>query len=211
MNFATAKAVDSSELEDLGRATSQIVHDLKNQLNGIKLYATFLRKRLESEDRPPEELEILAKLITGLDRAALDMTALVHYSQPVTINTQRCNLTHVALEAVPMLAGAPQNELLYGEFDPRALAEALRSLTEHAISRVKSRDQNQIVVNLCRSANSPEALIEWKTNQYQHRQSGSLGKFDSVHAAVATRIIDAHGGRVEFGPDTIRAVLPLTD
>jgi len=32
-------------LEDLGRATLQIVHDLKNQLNGLKLYATFLRKR----------------------------------------------------------------------------------------------------------------------------------------------------------------------
>src|SRR2546429_1123856 len=68
MTPATAKTVDTSELEDLGRATLQIVHDLKNQLNGIKLYATFLRKRFESEDRPSEEREILAKLIDGLDR-----------------------------------------------------------------------------------------------------------------------------------------------
>ena len=38
---------DKSTLQDLGRASIQIVHDLKNQLNGLKLYATFLRKRLE--------------------------------------------------------------------------------------------------------------------------------------------------------------------
>jgi hypothetical protein len=37
---------DIDKLQDLGRASIQIVHDLKNQLNGLKLYATFLRKLL---------------------------------------------------------------------------------------------------------------------------------------------------------------------
>ena len=47
MKPAPARTPDSAELEKLGRATLEIVHDLKNQLNGLKLYATFLRKRLE--------------------------------------------------------------------------------------------------------------------------------------------------------------------
>src|SRR5437660_5815044 len=85
MKPAIAKAVSPNTLEDLGRATLQIVHDLKNQLNGLKLYATFLRKRLELEDHAADERETLAKLIAGLDRAASDMTALVRSAQPVEL------------------------------------------------------------------------------------------------------------------------------
>jgi len=51
----------------------QIVHDLKNQLNGLKLYATFLRRRIEKGDHPPDEQETIGKLINGLDRAADQM------------------------------------------------------------------------------------------------------------------------------------------
>src|SRR6266496_6532642 len=88
MKTAFAKETESSVFEDLGRATVQIVHDLKNQLNGLKLYATFLRKRLERDDRATEERETLAKLIAGLDRAARDMTALVQYTQPLELRFQ---------------------------------------------------------------------------------------------------------------------------
>src|SRR5207302_5978544 len=45
---------DASGLEDLGRATLRIVHDIKNHLNGLKLYATFLSKRLEELNRSEE-------------------------------------------------------------------------------------------------------------------------------------------------------------
>src|SRR5256885_16364768 len=84
MQPAPAK-IDSAELQNLGRATLQIVHDLKNQLNGLKLYATYLRKRLEREDQSIEERETLAKLIAGLDRAAKDLTALVRYARPLDL------------------------------------------------------------------------------------------------------------------------------
>ena len=63
MKPALAKTPEPNALEELGRATVQIVHDLKNQLNGLKLYATFLRKRLERDDRAIEERETLEKLI----------------------------------------------------------------------------------------------------------------------------------------------------
>src|SRR3989442_7345360 len=104
MTPAPAKSTDPGVLEELGRATLQIVHDLKNQLNGLKLYATFLRKRLESADRSVEERETLAKLIAGLDRAAKDMTALVRYAQPLELRRQ----PHVDLrEIINRLAQVP--------------------------------------------------------------------------------------------------------
>ena len=66
----------------------QIVHDLKNQINGLKLYATFLRRRIEKSERPSDEQETIAKLINGLDRAADDLSAIVKYGQPVELKKQ---------------------------------------------------------------------------------------------------------------------------
>ena len=77
---------DSGTLQDLGRASVQIVHDLKNQLNGLKLYATYLRKRMEKVDQASELQETLGKLITGLDRAAADLNVLVQYGRPISVN-----------------------------------------------------------------------------------------------------------------------------
>src|SRR5918999_4440387 len=79
---------DAQTLRDLGSASVQIVHDLKNQLNGLKLYATFLRKRIEKAGRPEDELETVTKLMAGLERAATDMNLLVRYGRPVELRRQ---------------------------------------------------------------------------------------------------------------------------
>ena len=79
---------DAETLRDLGSASVQIVHDLKNQLNGLKLYATFLRKRMEKAERPADEQETLAKLISGLERAASDMNVLVRFGRALELRRQ---------------------------------------------------------------------------------------------------------------------------
>ena len=83
MKTAMSRPEETERLQDLGRASMQIVHDLKNQLNGLKLYATFLRRRIEKNERPGDEQETIAKLINGLDRAADDLTTIVKYGQPI--------------------------------------------------------------------------------------------------------------------------------
>src|SRR5919199_98348 len=95
-----SEVTDAATLEELGRASVQIVHDLKNQLNGLKLYATFLRKRMEKAERPEDERETVAKLIQGLERAASDMTTLVRLGRPVELRRQRgVNLSSILMEA----------------------------------------------------------------------------------------------------------------
>jgi signal transduction histidine kinase len=79
---------DSDSLQALGRASVQIVHDLKNQLNGLKLYATFLRKRIEKGERPADELETIKKLIAGIDRTAEDLSLLSEYGRPLTLKRE---------------------------------------------------------------------------------------------------------------------------
>ena len=224
MTPALAKTTDNNALEDLGRATLQIVHDLKNQLNGLKLYATFLRKRLEREERSPEERDTLVKLIAGLDRAAKDLTALVRYSQPVELHRQpNINLTDLIsvvmretttrLGIETPLAGEIASGPLYGDFDSSCLSEALQALTEEAVNSVPLREAGNVSLHARREADdkSSQAIIEWKGIKLNDRNQSfrSATSYGTVHTAQAARIIEAHGGRVEREPNAIRAWLPL--
>ena len=143
MQPAPAKISDSAELEKLGRATLEIVHDLKNQLNGLKLYATFLRKRLEREDQPVAERETLAKLIAGLDRAAKDLTTLVRYARPLDLRIRpHTDLRRIVSDVIAdaserdtgglprtTIASQIEGDTFYGDFDPVALNDDLRHLS----------------------------------------------------------------------------------
>jgi signal transduction histidine kinase len=139
---------DSEALQTLGRASVQIVHDLKNQLNGLKLYATFLRKRLEKPERAPDELETIIKLIAGLDRTAADLSLIVDYAHPVELKKRpETDLQTIVRDvaarvnsrppttgslAGPVLVAAEPGEFI-GEFDPVMLAQALESISVGAL------------------------------------------------------------------------------
>lgn len=226
MKPAIARTTENNALEDLGRATLNIVHDLKNQLNGLKLYATFLRKRMEQDARSPEEGETLAKLIAGLDRAGRDMTALVRYSQPVELHRQpHADLRELISGAVREITARPgtngsltcdlEESPLYGEFDPAALSEALQALTEEALNGLPSRDAGNLSLHARREgeANSLQAIIDWRgikpgSRNHSFRLPNSSG---TVYTALAARIIEAHGGRFESDANTMRAWLPLSE
>lgn len=228
MEPVPAKTPETSALEELGRATLQIVHDLKNQINGIKLYATFLRKRLDRDHRPLEERETLVKLIAGLDRAARDMTALVRYAAPVELRRQphtdlRRLVIDAAREAPAILSNrtlpAPlkvetDSGSLPGEFDCAALSEALKAITDQAVGSASAAEHLSLHLRRVETAKSPEALVEWqgvKSDTLEPRVQSPYGKAKNIHAALAGKIIEAHGGRIEYATNTIRAWLPLSE
>lgn len=228
MKPAVAKAKDVNPLEDLGRATLQVVHDLKNQLNGLKLYATFLRKRLERDDQALEERETLAKLIAGLDRAARDMTALVRYSRPLELHRQKYDLRKIiaGVARVPETRNsgdlAPrdlrceiEDGQFYGQFDPTALSEAFEAITQEAIGSIPKRDVNQVSlhVSLAGTPDSSSVLVEWRGvgPVARHQTFASIHDQATVYMALAAKIIEAHEGRIEHDPSTIRIWLPLAE
>ena len=226
MKPATAKATEPSPLEDLGRATLEIVHDFKNQLNGLKLYATFLRKRLDREDRSADERETIAKLIAGLERAAAEIAVLVSYAHPIELKARtRVNLRNLLESFSRKLAGggdASENKSvatddtapLYGNFDSEALAKAFRAVTEQVLNKARHPAGIRPTVDLHRAnSKSPEALIEWHgvTPEYHSATLPSLDGKLTVRLALAARIIEAHGGRVEHAANIFRVWLPLSE
>src|SRR4026209_438281 len=146
-----SRTEDKGTLQELGRASIQIVHDLKNQLNGLKLYATFLKKRLEKGERPADELETVTKLITGLDRMAKDVSLITQFGRPLELNKKPgTNLGQIMREVAGGLkqeddsqtpAVVEGTEPLTGQFDPILLADALKWISRGALKlNAKARD-----------------------------------------------------------------------
>ncbi|MBA3322191.1 MAG: hypothetical protein H0T45_12190 [Pyrinomonadaceae bacterium] len=207
---------ESNTLAELGRASVQIVHDLKNQLNGLKLYATFLRKRFETQERPADERETIAKLIAGLERAAADMTILVRYGRPLETRTQPkvdlAQLLAPAAAAENQTFTPPESKAMTGDFDAEKLAEAFKHISAGA-ARARASDTAEQLVSLRRQAETDGETIVIEWHGVKHVAEGNLfnsfAGSDALRLALAANIVRAHGGAVAHDADTLRVRLPL--
>jgi signal transduction histidine kinase len=219
---------DNSSLQALGRASVQIVHDLKNQINGLKLYATFLRKRSERTERPADEVETINKLIIGLDRTAADLSMIVEFGQPLELKKQPGVDLQKLVQAMaatvnesPRMTGAligpivveSEAESISGEFDAAKLAEALKAISTSAMKILGSKSPDQslnIVLTRVETGATPEAVIEWEGfESVAHDPFHSFVGSDGIRMSLAARIVEAHGGAAERDSGALRVRLPL--
>ena len=210
----------------------QIVHDLKNQLNGLKLYATFLRKRMEKTERAEDEIDTIRKLIAGLDRSAEDLSMISEYGHPIHLHRQpkidlQVLITGVAtslnaqLNSSPRTTGALAGPIvivsearqLAGDFDSAALGNALRSISTGALKMMNSKArEGELNIRLREEPNEGgrDGLIEWKLmDRVDHDVFHSFAGSESIRMSLAAKIIEAHGGTAESKDDTLRVRLPL--
>lgn len=222
-----SKSQDNNSLQTLGRASVQIVHDLKNQLNGLKLYATFLRKRLEKGERPPDEMETVNKLISGLDRAASDLSTLVQYGRPIELRKQPgvdvqkiVRNVAVDLSEAPRATGQLTGSIMVdaeptaftGEFDPVLLAESFKSISVGAMKAQANEANGILKVSIKREAGDPDqVLIEWQgVNGLDHDPFTSFAGSDEIRMSLAAKVIEAHGGSAKSQDNSLTIRLPLT-
>src|SRR5215212_9017331 len=207
---------DVETLRELGSASVQVVHDLKNQLNGLKLYATFLRKRMEKAGRPADELETIAKLIAGLERGATDMTLLVRYGRPLDIRRlPGTDLARLLQESAEGARVELDGDACEGEFDPALLAEALKSIITGGRASAQGGEEGGAEVRLSREesdASGVSAVVEWRGVPLADADGDPFRSFTGgagLRRALAARIIREHGGEVSNESGLIRARLPL--
>ena len=212
---------DSETLQDLGRASIQIVHDLKNQLNGLKLYATFLRRRLEKSDRPEDEQETIAKLIAGLDRAASDLATIVEYGRRIELKKQPGFEMQKVLRTVcssfdgpeARIVVDPNSDSVQGEFDPLKLADAFKWISNAAIKNCRPDEDGEArpVSIKVAALDNKDAIIEWSgLRKIDHDPFRSFVGSEEIRLALAAKIIEAHGGSAKLAEDCFVVQLPLS-
>lgn len=214
MKTALSRPEETERLQDLGRASLRIVHDLKNQLNGLKLYATFLKRRIEKSDRPEDERETVEKLMNGLDRAAEDLATIVRYGQPVELKKQSGVEVDKVLrsacssvdESIVFNAG---NDDVRGSFDQFKLTDAFKWLCMGALKHRQTDNGGGITVTR-REGNSGQAVIEWDgLSRLDHDPFRSFAGSDEIKLALAAKIIEAHDGSAKFVDRKFVVELPL--
>jgi signal transduction histidine kinase len=224
-----SESEDQDALRMLGRASVQIVHDLRNQLNGLKLYATFLKKRLEKSERPAEELDTINKLIAGLDRSARDASMIAEYGQPLQLKKQ----TGLDLEKIARQVAAELNaessdasslgdarrsvvinvvaSQMLGEFDPSLIANALKSISLSAM-KLGNAPEDSLEIDLIDETNESNrsAVIQWRvSDSSDHDPFHSFAGSNEIRLSLAARVVEAHGGSARREQDSLCVRLPL--
>ena len=212
-----SRTEDTESLQDLGRASIQIVHDLKNQLNGLKLYATFLRRRIEKGDRPEDEQETIGKLISGLDRAAADLSMIVELGREVDLKKQPGfelakvlrNLCSAFQESEAQVVCESDADSIQGKFDHSKLTDAFKSMFAGAI-KFKQKDEAE-AVKVSIKASDNNAVIEWSgLRPLDHDPFRTFAGSDEIRLSMAKKIIEAHGGSTDLADHKLVVVLPLS-
>lgn len=212
MKPLTVEQADKEMLEELGRASVQVVHDIKNQLNGLKLYATFLRKRLQKREAAADELETIEKLISGLERATADANVLVHLGRPLELRPQPLVNLRKLLRAIVIeeeLYVASDAEDATGSYDVPRLTEALRYVTERVRGGAM---QTMVALSSAEADDARAAQIEWRGGTFRDDEElfAAHGGSANLRLALARRIIEAHGGTIEQAEgNNIVARLPV--
>ena len=217
-----SRTEDRETLEDVGRASIQIVHDLKNQLNGLKLYATFLRRRLEKSERPEDEQETIAKLMAGLDRAASDLATIVEYGRQIELKKQPGFEVQKVLRTVcstfdgpgTQIVVDPSSDSVQGTFDPLKLTDAFKWISAAAIKNrgtENGAEAGPVSVKIA-ADETRAAIIEWSgLRKIEHDPFHSFIGSDEIRLALAAKIIEAHGGSAKLAEDRFVVQLPLSD
>ena len=220
---------DNDALQALGKASVQIVHDLKNQLNGLKLYATFLRKRLEKSERSADELETVNKLIAGLDRTAFDLSMIVEFGQPLELKKQAGTDLEKLMRGVAatltdstrvsgglarsVVIDAETAPPLVGEFDSGLLAHAFKAISLGAMKMLTNKArEGSLEIHLKGEAieSGRDGVIEWRVfDSLDHDPFHSFAGSDEIRLSLAARIIEAHGGSAKRQNGALCVHLPL--
>jgi signal transduction histidine kinase len=219
MKVLTSRTEDRETLQDLGRASIQIVHDLKNQLNGLKLYATFLRRRIEKSERPEDEQDTIAKLIAGLDRAASDLATIVEYGRQIELKKQPGFEVQKVLRTVcssldgpgAQIVMDPSSDFVQADLDPLKLTDAFKWISLGAIKHRRTGEEQTPVTVRVSATNGQEATIEWSELQkLDHDPFRSFVGSEEIRLALAAKIIEAHGGSTKLADDRFVVQLPLS-
>src|SRR5262245_29958724 len=140
--------MENEALAQIGSLTARLIHDLRNQLGGLKLYAGYLKKRLEqveADEARAESIETAEKIIEGLDALAELATLVAKLSKPIELRLESGDLAVLVERLIVAqrqsaaargvaFASNLADELPDLQFDQQQLRAALNALLKRAIA-----------------------------------------------------------------------------
>jgi two-component system sensor histidine kinase HydH len=201
---------DDAILIEAGRMASRLIHDFKNQLGGMKLYAAYLKKRFADN---PEGVEIAEKIIQGLNEMA-DQAALIgRLMRPIELRREKndpAQLLAMAVSGARARAESKQVRIAIDaavdlpavSFDLQQMQAAIASILARAIEA--SPEDGEVAVSLrLVDASLRIEVADWGETPEEQRLRMFFDPLTnerisqaSLGLALARRVVELHGGEV---------------
>lgn len=208
---------EQAMMAEIGRATVRLVHDFKNQLGGLKLYAAYLKKRFADNPDVAEGLEIADKIIQTIHEMTENATLISKLARPIELRLAEIQFASLVELTINQLQPQIEERRLKVETDlPETdladaspipldsqqmllalnvlLARAVEVSPESARLRLKLQSRNGGL--LFSIFDEGERLTDEQRQSFFAFPTNERMNRNSLNLALAQRIVEAHGGQI---------------
>ncbi|HZS05064.1 MAG TPA: HAMP domain-containing sensor histidine kinase [Blastocatellia bacterium] len=213
---------------DTGQAalglTGRLMHDYKNQISGLKLYASWLRKQMAAQPQndgvSPDAARVTEKILAGLNLLAEHASFVSRLTLPLRLKPAPASLevlitqaadelrTQAAERGVEIIVAAPA-DLPHLDCDAHLLFTAFQSLLARAVRACREGGQVRIALEHSRDElrieiadDGGEVVTEAQCAACFDLPAGERLDTVVLGLALAKKIIAQHGGVVEARPSS---------
>lgn len=194
-----------SRLEMLGRMAASLAHEIRNPLAGILLYATMLRRDLETDAIKVRTLDRILTAVSGLDHLVEDMLTYGRDLEPRKAKRALGTLVREALEqAGPALSEKRIRVIDWingasADVDAEMMRRVFLNLVLNAAQAMDpggtltiQATANWIAFSDTGCGIPPEVMDKLFTPFVTSKAKGT-----GLGLAIAQKIVEAHGGTIE--------------
>ncbi len=207
-----AEPDEQTTMAEVGRGTARLIHDFKNQLGGLKLYAAYLKKRFAASPDVADGLEIADKIVQALNEMAENASIIVKLSRPLGLKLAEVNFNSLVEQTLNQLRTKIDERHLNLETDlaetkPLLLdsqqmlwtlsvliARAIEASPENGRLMLKlQNDDDELAFSIF---DEGEQLTEEQRNTLFALLTNERMNQNSLNLTLARRIVEAHDGKI---------------
>jgi signal transduction histidine kinase len=204
----------SGALAALGRMATQVAHELKNPLSGLRLYARHLEQRLEGSDE--DTAGLARKISSTVDHLASVVSEITAYGRPPELHRSPIALTALLDECLTFARARCTTEDLEVEraYDPacpevladaRELRKAFLNLMLNGLEALEPKGRLSVSTAYAADVGTVTILVEdTGVGMSEETLSRAFDLFFTTKSdgtglgmALARSVVDLHGGALD--------------
>lgn len=203
-----------TRLEMLGRMAAGLAHEIRNPLAGIQLYASMLRRDLETDPAKVRTLDRILSAVTGLEKLVEDMLTFGRDLEP---RKQSCSLAGLVEEALDLARAALEEKKVRivraldgakADLDPEMMRRVFLNIILNAAQALESGGTLTVAAagrTVTFTDDGPGIPAEIMDKLFTPFLT-SKAKGTGLGLPIAQKIVEAHGGTVEARNNPDRGV-----
>lgn len=207
-----AARVEAERLAAIGRAVSEVAHDMKSPLMAIGGFVSQVSRKLAGDESNRKKLELVIRETARLEAMIKEM---LDFGRPLELVLSRANFNELAEESVetskPIASKAgveltfePGKSLQNLELDVPRIKQVLMNLIVNAIQASPSGEKIRVMTHRSKTETFLEVTDCGCGIPEQDREKVFQPFFTTkkegtgLGLAIVRKIVEAHGGRITF-------------